>query len=132
MARRLTPAELSAILNNVPERIHEEVLAAMKKAGTLCEAQAKDNCTPGKSPYYRAPHVTGALSRANYHEVEDKGETITGIVGNSQNEYNLHVHEGTSAMQARPFLQDAVRVKQDDVLKIVSAGVKAGLEKGAR
>lgn len=133
MARRLTPAELSRILANVPKRIRAETLAAMKTAAALCEAQAKDNCTPGKSPYDRAPYITGTLSRGNHSYVQEfnDGATIVGFVANSVREYNLHVHEGTSRMKARPFLLDAVRMQQDNVQTILSAGIKEGLEKGA-
>ncbi len=150
MARRLTVDELQAILEKVPGQIHDEVLRAMNTAVLLVEGQAKVNCgytaedgpapasIPGSAyqpcPYDKPPHEEGHLCRANHGYVEEfnDGATIKGLVGNSQQEYNLHVHEGTSRMPGRPFLSDAVRQQQKNVQTIIGAGIKRGLEKAGQ
>jgi len=149
MARRLTPAELSRILNKVPDLVHDEILKAMNQSALLVEGQAKMNCgyivgedgpapaaLPGTAyqpcPYPKPPHETGTLSRGNHSWVEDEGKTITGYVGNSVSEYNLHVHEGTSKTPGRPFLFDAVRMQQKNILKLNNAGIKRALEAAGR
>lgn len=150
MARQLTPADLQRILNKVPDLVRDEVLKAMEQSVLLVEGQAKFNCgyivgqdgpapasLPGTAyqdcPYPKPPHVTGTLSRGNHGWVDDsQGDQIYGSVGNSVNEYNVRIHEGTSTRPARPFLYDAVRMQQDNVLKLNSAGIKKALEAAGR
>jgi len=145
MARELTFDEAIALLKKGPERIRPEVLEAQNLNVLLVEGQAKINCgytsadgpapatIPGSAyescPYEHPPHEEGTLCRGNHGWVEELygGAQIKGLVGNSVQEYNLYVHEGTSVMGARPFLFDAVRQQRDNITRNLSAGVAKGL-----
>lgn len=86
--------------------------AMRSKVATACigiVAKAKANCTPETTPYFRAPLKTGNLRRNNEYvaELNPTSKRCVGVVYNNT-EYALFVHDGTSRMQARPFLWDAV------------------------
>ena len=51
---------------------------------------------------------TGRLVNSIYHDVENRGREIIGIVGAGV-DYAIHLEFGTSKMAARPFLQPALR-----------------------
>lgn len=146
MARSLTFDEAISLLQNVPKVVRPEVKAAMKTCVLLGEGQAKINCgytaadggvapasIPGTTyypcPYPKPPHLSGRLSRGNHGWVEENGDQIIGFVGNDVSEYNLYVHEGTSKMAGRPFLQAAARMQKDNSLSVLGAGVVKGLKK---
>lgn len=146
MARSLTFDEAISLLQNVPKVVRPEVKAAMKTCVLLGEGQAKINCgyivgkdgpapasIPGSvyypCPYPKPPHQHGRLSRGNHGWVEENGDQIVGFVGNDVKEYNLYVHEGTSKMAGRPFLQAAARMQKDNSLSVLGAGVVKGLKK---
>lgn len=147
MARELTFDEAIRLLDKVPEKVRIEVKQAMETNVLLAEGQAKVNCgytsadgpapasIPGSAyepcPSYPGgpPHESGALSRANhgYTREFNDGAEIKGFVGNSLQEYNLYVHEGTSRMPARPFIADAIRQQRPNFVRNISAGVATGL-----
>lgn len=138
----LTPEVLARKLKQASDGVHREVLSAMKKAALDVEATAKEYCTPGSSPYdpmifktkvddegdYRsgAPFDIGNLRRSMYSEVRDSNEEIHGYVGNTA-DYAVYVHEGTSKLQARPFLKDAVTAKQSDTHKRLEEATSKGM-----
>jgi hypothetical protein len=150
MARTLTTDEAIRLLDNVPGAIVADLEQGMNQCVLLGEGQAKVNCgyisgvdgpAPAdipNSPYLPCPYETpprqeGHLARANHgwvEKTENGSKTqIVGRVGNSQSEYNVHVHEGTALMEGRPFLYDAAMMQGGNFLKLISASVVRGLKR---
>lgn len=139
MDKIITPEELQKLLKQIPLEIQEEVEAGMEKAAMIVERRAKLNCQPSSTPYYHAPHITGTLQASIVGIVEKEGNSIMGIIQvdpsfsnpisqSSVMEYAPFVHDGTSKMEARPFLLDAIITEQDKVVKIVSDSVITALK----
>ena len=124
---RMTPAQLQARLAKAAERIIPSVEKGMDLAALNIEARAKLNCSPGSSPYYRAPFQTGLLRAEIYHQTEVHGNQVQGFVC-SPTEYAEAVHEGSSKMQGRPFILDAIVSERDATQKILAAHLSEGLE----
>lgn len=133
--RTMTPEQMAAKLKD----LSYAMIPAMKKGmGNACrniEGRAKKNCTPGESPYPRAPHVTGTLSRSMGSHVEVDGNKITGIVsaGGEDSkegpvEYAINVHEGTSRMAPRPFILDAIIEEEEKTLEFLGDATEEALE----
>ncbi len=126
--RILNEDQLREKLQNVSKNIMPEIKAAMRQACLGVEREAKNNCTPGRSPYPKAPFDTGTLRRSITSKVEESGNAVKGKVGTNV-DYALYVHEGTSRMEARPFLLDAVMARKDATEQILrSAIIKAALK----
>ena len=56
------------------------------------------------------------------------GTPFVGVVGNPKR-YALMVHEGTTRMQARPFITDAIEEKKSETVAILSSGVEEVLRR---
>jgi len=124
----LSEDELRQKFQNVSRNILPEVRVAMRQACLGVKREAKINCTPGRSPYPKAPFQTGTLRRSITSKVEVSGNTVKGIVGTNV-EYALFVHEGTSKMEARAFLLDAASARRGATEQILrSAIIKAALK----
>lgn len=152
MTEALTPEQLRAKFAAIQLETRPALLAAMRDAALNVEAQARVNCTPGKSPYedYNFPtkverfpdNYTGApytddrdpdrepphMRDVMYSEVREDGDAIVGVVGNPKR-YALMVHEGTTRMQARPFITDAIEDKKSETVAILSSGVEGVLRR---
>lgn len=132
---RMTPAQLQARLDKAAKRIIPSVEKGMDLAALNIEARAKLNCTPGESPYdfnvsgkiRGAPFDTGLLRAEIYHQTEVHGKQVQGFVI-SPTEYAEAVHEGSSKMQGRPFILDAIVSERDATQKILAAHLSDGLE----
>ncbi len=124
---RMTPEQLKARLDRAAKRIIPAVEKGMDMAALNVEARAKLNCSPGSSPYYRAPFQTGLLRAEIYHQTEVHGKQVQGFVI-SPTEYAEAVHEGSSKMQGRPFILDAIVSERDATQKILAAHLSEGLE----
>lgn len=131
----MTPEEMAAKLNKLSYAMIPAIKAGMKDACKNIEGRAKKNCTPNESPYPRAPHVTGTLSRSMGSHVEVDGNKITGIVsaGGEDSkegpvEYAINVHEGTSRMAPRPFILDAIVEEEDKTLDFLADAMEDALE----
>ena len=124
---RMTPEQLKARLDKAAKRIVPSVEKGMDLAALNIEAKAKLNCSPGSSPYGKAPFDTGLLRAEIYHEVEVFGNTVQGFVC-SPTEYAEAVHEGSSKMSGRPFILDAIVSERDATQKILAAHLSEGLE----
>jgi len=124
---RMTPEQLKARLDKAAKRIIPAVEKGMDLAALNVEKRAKLNCTPGSSPYGKAPFDTGLLRAEIYHEVEVHGKQVQGFVC-SPTEYAEAVHEGTSRMQSRAFILDAIVSERDATQKILAAHLSDGLE----
>ena len=124
---RMTPAQLKARLDKAAKRIIPSVEKGMDLAALNIEAKAKLNCSPGSSPYGKAPFDTGLLRAEIYHQVEVHGNAVQGFVC-SPTEYAEAVHEGTSRRAGRPFILDAIVSERDATQKILAAHLSEGLE----
>lgn len=68
---------------------------------------------------------TGDLMRDVSYEVERSGKD-TVDVGNSL-EYGIFIHEGTSRLESRPYIRDALNNGADALEKVTSAYIKKGM-----
>ena len=132
----MTPEQMAAKLKDISYAMVPAIKAGMKDACRNIEGRAKKNCTPGESPYPRAPHVTGTLSRSMGSHVEVDGNKITGIVsaGGEDSkegpvEYAINVHEGTSRMAPRPFIFDAIKEEEGATLEFLGEPIEEALER---
>lgn len=75
-----------------------------------------------------APFDTGTLRRSITSETQVLDKEVRGVVGTNL-DYALPVHEGTSTMQARPFILDAMIAKREDIIKTLSDGLRNGLRR---
>lgn len=133
--RTMTPEQMAAKLKDISTDMIPTIKTGMADACRNIEGRAKKNCTPGQSPYSRAPHVTGTLSRSMGSHVEVDGKNITGIVsaGGEDSpvgpvEYAIHIHEGTSRMAPRPFILDAIIEEEKTTLGFISDATEDALE----
>ena len=97
--------------------LNKEIVPRMKETfdSRICkrvEKTAKENCTVGKSPYYKAPYDTGTL-RANIQAEAFVSENMVIATLGDPVWYTGLVHDGTSKMPARPFLLDAILVNNE-------------------
>jgi hypothetical protein len=100
---------------------------------------SKEYCTPGRSPYWRAPYSDDNDPRREPPHMRDtitaevivEGRSVHGIVGTPKS-YSPMVHEGTKHVEARPFIIDPIYVKQDETRAILGEGVKAHIKRVCR
>jgi HK97 gp10 family phage protein len=127
----LTPEELAEKLARLQNKMIPGIVKSMEKACLNVEGLAKEYCTPGKSPYYRAPYSDDDNPNRDPVHMRDTIEGkvadvsdnyVAGVVGTPK-DYSPYVHEGTSKMQARPFILDAITEKQEETKEILSDGV---------
>jgi hypothetical protein len=123
----LTPEQMAAKLAALNADEIPALEEAMNKACLNIEALSKDYCTPGKSPYYKAPYSDDNDPRRQPPHMRDTIEgrvkettpsSVTGEVGTPK-EYALAVHEGTKRMRARAFILDAINEKKEETLAIL-------------
>lgn len=120
------------------KRITKDMLPAIKKGMTDAvqnvEGKAKENCTPGSSPYYRAPFITGTLRRSIASKVDTKGNEVTGVIhaGGTKAGYALEVHEGTSRMPPRPYILDAIVEKESGTREILNDAIEGAIKEHTR
>lgn len=136
MTITMTAAQMAAKLKNISDDMIPAIKKGMADACLNIEGCAKKNCTPGQSPYSRAPHITGTLSRSMGSHVEVHDKEIKGIVsaGGEDSpegpvEYAIHVHEGTSRMAPRPFILDAIKEEEKMTTGLLSDAVDDALRK---
>jgi hypothetical protein len=127
MPATFTPQQMAAKLQKLHTDEIPALEQAMKKACLNVEGLSKEYCTPGKSPYYKAPYSDDNDPRRKPPHMRDTIEgkvaevtasSVIGVVGTPK-DYAIHVHEGTSRMQARPFILDAIKEKEDETLEIL-------------
>jgi hypothetical protein len=137
----LTPVQLTDKLVRVAQAAHAGAYKGMQVACLARQATAMKYCTSGSSPFdpmifptkqggTGAPIDTGNLRAHIYMMVEDKNDEIVGGVGcgdqgkgtASVDGYAGHVHNGTSKMQARPFIELALTNEEADTKKRISEG----------
>lgn len=120
--------ELQRKLQNVSKDMLPAIEKAMTTAAMNIEGKAKENCTPGQTPYDRAPFITGTMRRSISSKVEIKNSEVHGIVGAGV-EYAVDVHEGTSRMEARPYILDAILEKESETADILSDAVENAIRR---
>lgn len=123
----MTPEQLKARLDKLSIKIVPAVADGMKLAAANVEGRAKVNCTPGESPYPKAPYDKGFLRRAMAHDVQVAGRSVYGLIGNGM-DYSVAVHEGTSRMGGRPFILDAIVSERETTTAILAAALGDELE----
>jgi len=106
--------KLRTLSVSMPPAIEE----GMWKAVLNIEQKAKENC----------PVKTGATRRSISSEVGFRGNQCTGVVGAGTN-YSIYIHEGTSKMQARPFLLDAIKEKEEETVEFLSKSIEKELQR---
>jgi len=132
----LTTEELLQKLSNLKADSIPAITRGMKNAALNVEGKARENCTPGKSPYYRAPYsddndphrIPPHMRDVMYSKVEVSGNQVRGVVGNPKS-YAAAVHEGSPHMQARPFILDAIKEKDNDTRALLSQAIEDSLKK---
>jgi phage gpG-like protein len=77
-----------------------------------------------------APFNKGDLRKSITYKVDDDGTTIVGVVGTNIS-YALDVHDGTSKMESRPFIYDAVMREHDATMEYLALGIDAALQQCA-
>ena len=127
----MTIEELQTKLRNISLTMGPAIEKGMADATMNIEGKAKENCTPGQSPYYKAPLITGTLRRSINSKVEQQGNEIKGIVG-ADTDYAEDVHEGTSRMPPRPFILDAITEKETETIEFLTDAVKDGIRRHTR
>ena len=123
--------ELQEKLKSISADMLPVLKEAMTDATMNIEGKAKENCTPGQSPYYKAPLITGTMRRSIGSKIDVKGNEIKGIIhaGGEKANYAEDVHEGTSRMSARPYILDAITEKESDTLGFLSDAVESNLRR---
>ncbi len=126
--------ELQTKLRNLSLSMVPALQKGMTDAVQNIEGKAKENCTPGSSPYYKAPLITGTLRRSIASKTDTKGNEVIGIVhaGGEEANYAEEVHEGTSRMPPRPYILDAITEKENETIDFLSDAVKDGIRKHTR
>ena len=134
MPIRITPEELQDKLRRIHAEAGPKIHRGMELAALNVEGKAKKNCTPGETPYYKAPFDTGKLRASITSLVEDRGDSYMGVVGcqgsydGGEVPYAIYIHEGTYKMSARPFILDAITEEQDHTLQIIADAVRDHLQ----
>jgi len=123
--------ELQTKLRNISLTMVPAIEKGMTDAVQNIEGKAKENCTPGSSPYYKAPFITGTLRRSISSKVEQRGIEVKGIVGAGV-DYAIDVHDGSSRMPPRPFILDAITEKETETIEFLSDTVKDGIRRHTR
>jgi phage gpG-like protein len=149
--------ELREALRNVQASMRPTMVRAMRRSAILVKGTAKKNCTPGESPYPRAPYSDDDDPRREpphmrdvmYHRVTVEGNMVRGVVGNPKH-YALPVHDGhytTMRAQstltaiakfgggrsrgrfvpARPFIVDSIKQHEQDIVDIHNEEIAAEL-----
>lgn len=135
--RTLTVEELQAKLHAISTDMIPAIEKGMNKATANVKAQAKDNINPATTIYYRPAYITGNLSRSIADKVEVKGDTVVGTIGaGGRSEggkdvtYAKKIHEGSyKGGQPRPFLTDAIKMKEKETVEFLSDAIEAALRK---
>lgn len=104
----------------------EEAIQRMEQARLDRErAMNRIVLTVERAAKKRTPVDTGTLRRSITHRVEASGER--GVVGTNI-QYSRFVHEGTSRMKARPYLEEGLRDSDTDIKQIIDDLGKGYLE----
>jgi hypothetical protein len=135
MPKILTPEEMSLKISQLTREAWPIIEKGLTNAALNVEGEAKRNCTPGKSPYYKAPYTDDNDPRREPPHMRDvmgtevtvTADEIKAVISNPKH-YALAVHEGTSRMQARPFILDAIKAKEKETLTHLSDAIYQGLK----
>ena len=133
-----TPEEMAAKLQRLPAKTVPAMEKGLDKAGLNIVGKSKEDCTPGKSRYYRAPysddndpnrkppHMRDTITHKVEHGGGLSGAWVKCTVGTPK-DYSLHVHEGTSKMQARPFILDNIVDEKDTTMEFLSEALEEAI-----
>jgi HK97 gp10 family phage protein len=132
----ITVRELQERLKNLQKETIPAVEKGMQEACNLVVADAKRDCTPGQSRYWKAPYSDDKDPRREPPHMRDTIEgyivstetEVSGIVGTWKH-YAPYVHEGTSRMPARPFILDNIIDNREEILEILARSLGEVIEK---
>lgn len=133
--RIVTPEELRAMLEEIQRRSLPQAEYSMRDATLLIEGTSKEYCTPGHTIYYKAPYSDDNDPRREpphmrdvmWSRVKVSGNRVIGTIGNPKH-YSPFVHNGTSRMEARPFILDAIIANRENTFLFLQAGQAKVLE----
>lgn len=112
--KNCTPGESPYDNMVFPTKLVETTKTGKPKKGQL-------KFSPNQINRSGAPFNKGDLRKSITYKVKDDGTVVTGTVGTNIS-YALPVHDGTSKMESRPFVYDAVMSEHDNTnLRIVEA-----------
>jgi hypothetical protein len=119
--RIVKPEELREMLERISAKSIPAAQWGMGNAVLHIEGVAKKYCTPGQTPYYKAPYTDDNdphrepphMRDVMYSRVRVSGNKVQGTVGNPKH-YSPWVHDGSSYMEARPFILDAIIASRED------------------
>ena len=150
MPEDMTPDQLVAKLNAVAAAARRGAFTGLERACLARQTTAMRYCTPGQSPFdpmvfptkkggTGAPLDTGLLRASIYAYTKDDGDKIQAGVGcgadasgpGTMPGYPLYVHEGTSKMQARPFIRMACEDEEEDTRERITKAIDAAIQEAA-
>jgi hypothetical protein len=131
--------ELKKKLGGLDAAALKSVRPRLEEIALLVEGEAKKNCTPGRSPYdgmvfptkvAKNPQATGAPFDMGQLRGSIRGEVLETRYGagkaalkatiSAATGYADKVHNGTSKMQARPYLTDAIAAKTSKINEVLA------------
>jgi hypothetical protein len=129
--RNVSPEELKAMLEEISARSMEAAENGMRDATLYIEGVAKEYCTPGHTPYSKAPYSDDNdphrdpvhMRDVMFSRVRREGSRVIGSVGNTK-EYSPFVHDGTSKMPPRPFILDAIIASREETKIFLEAALR--------
>jgi phage gpG-like protein len=104
--KNCTPGESPYDNMVFPTKVIETTKTGKKKKSQL-------KFSPNEINRSGAPFNKGDLRRSITYRVKDDGVVVIGTVGTKLS-YALPVHDGTSKIEARPFVYDAVMVEREN------------------
>lgn len=119
MAVKVTLTDNSA---QVLAKLNANKSAALQAMGVKAVGLTVDQMEKG---YGRPIRQTGDLMRSIAYAAENSGPDTVDV--GSELEYAPFVHEGTSRMQGRPYLRDALTKGANMLKKVCAAYLKQGM-----
>ena len=119
--RIIKPEELRELLERISAKSLPAAQWGMGNAVLHIEGVAKQFCTPGHTIYHKAPYTDDNdphrepphMRDVMFSRVRVSGGKVIGTVGNPKH-YSGWVHDGTSNMEGRAFILDAIMVSREN------------------
>ena len=119
--RIVTPDELREMLQRIQAQSLPAAQWGMGNATLHIEGTAKEYCTPGHTPYWKAPYTDDQDPHREPPHMRDvmfsrcriSGNKVIGTVGNPKH-YSPYVHDGTSRMEGRAFVLDSIIANREN------------------
>jgi hypothetical protein len=144
MVKKLTTAQLTTLLNNLPPVVDRHMEKGMDQVLDKINKRAKDLVDPGKpSIYPKTPYETGAMQEAIYTRKETGRHYVGGFLGVDQPRnpkspnkyYPFFVVYGLGHNRKygkRDFVWDAIRMERTNTRKILTEAFLRGVQEVSR